>query len=426
MPRKIEHALSSRKVQTAGPGRHCDGGGLYLQVTTTKDGEGVSRSWIFRYRINGKLRDMGLGCLSTVGLSEARERSRALRLKRLDGIDPIDERRDERARAQSERLRLMTFEQVKLQFFKPDEGTTTRHIVQRQAQIDKYATPILGKMLIRDIDVPHISKVLDPIWYEIPELANRLRRRIENILDFAKVKGYRTGDNPARWEGHLDHVYESRSDAQRAKRQRTGREEHHAALPYIDIPIFMKELREKSGSSARALEFCILTAMRTSEVRKAAWQEIDFDEKVWTAPAKHMKMKKEHRVPLSDRAMVILREMYAIRQNDLIFPGDAEDGLLSDMTILTRLRTIRKEATTHGFRSSFKDWAAETTDFPNYVSEMALAHKVADGTEEAYRRGDLFKKRKLLMAAWDRYCTSPAPEGNVVSIVKKKSLKNVI
>ena len=419
MPKKLEHSLSARKVQTAGPGRHCDGGGLYLQVIKSRDDEGLNRSWIFRYRVNGRLRDMGLGPLSTVGLSEARERARELRLKRLDGIDPIDERHGERLRAQSERARLMTFEQVKLQFFKPDEGTTTRHIVQRQAQIDKYAIPILGKMLVRDIDVPHISKVLDPIWYEIPELANRLRRRIENILDFAKVKGYRSGDNPARWEGHLDHIYKSRSEAQQAKRERTGRDEHHAALPYAEVPIFMKELREKSGSSARALEFCILTAMRTSEVRKAAWDEIDFDEKVWSIPGPRMKMRKPHRVPLSDRAMIIVREMYAIRQNDLVFPGDAEDGLLSDMTILTRLRTIRKEATTHGFRSSFKDWAAETTNFPNIVSEKALAHKVADATEAAYRRGELFKKRKLLMAAWDRYCMSPLPEGNVVSIRRK-------
>jgi len=280
--------------------------------------------------------------------------------------------------------------------------------------------------LVRDIDTPHISKVLDPIWYDIPELANRLRRRVENILDFAKVKGYRTGDNPARWEGHLDHIYKSKSEAQQAKRERTGRDEHHAALPYIEIPIFMKQLREKSGSSARALEFCILTAMRTSEVRKAAWQEIDFEEKVWSIPGPRMKMRKPHRVPLSDRAMTILRQMAEIRQNDLIFPGDAEDGLLSDMTILTRLRTIRKEATTHGFRSSFKDWAAETTDYPNIVSEMALAHKVGDATEAAYRRGELFNKRKLLMAAWDKYCTSPPPEGKVVSIAKKQSLKNVI
>jgi integrase len=423
MPKKLEHALSPRKVQTAGPGRHCDGGGLYLQVIKkSRDDEGrtrYNRSWVFRYRLNGRLREMGLGPLSTLSLSEARERARTMRMKRLDGIDPIDERRDERQRVQSERAKLMTFEQVKLQFFKPDEGTTTRHIVQRQKQIDKYATPILGKMLVRDIDTPHISKVLDPIWYKIPELANRLRRRIENILDFAKVKGYRTGDNPARWEGHLDHIYKSRSEAQQAKRERAGRSEHHAALPFAEVPNFMKQLREKSGSSARALEFCILTAMRTSEIRKAAWEEIDFDAKVWSIPGPRMKMKRPHRVPLCDRAMVILREMQAIRQNDLVFSGDGEDGLLSHMTILTRLRTIRGDVTTHGFRSSFKDWAAETTNFPNIMSEMALAHKIADGTEAAYRRGELLEKRKLLMQAWDKFCTSPPPEGKVVSIAKK-------
>jgi integrase len=335
MPRKIEHSLSSRKVQTAGPGRHCDGGGLYLQVTKTKDGEGVNRSWLFRYRVNGKLRDMGLGPLSTITLSEARERARTMRMKRLDGTDPIDERRV--ARLKSENGKLLTFDQAMTAYFAEHDGVSFRGQKQRRQNVVAYAGAKIGKVPLRDIETSHVTQVLDPIWREKPELASRLRGRIEAILDWAKVRGHRNGENPARWKGHLSNVYPAPSKAQRAKRERTGRAEHHPALPYVDLPVFMIELRGHNGPSAWALEFTILTAARTGEVLKAAWSEIDMNAKVWTIPATRMKMKKEHRVPLSDRALALLRDMalrfrFPVRHGRpaIVQHGTADAGLSNE------------------------------------------------------------------------------------------------
>jgi len=274
----------------------------------------------------------------------------------------------------------------------------------------------IGKVPLRDIDTSHVTGVLDPIWKEKPELASRLRGRIEAILNWGKVRGHRTGENPARWKGHLDHIYPTRATAQRAKRERTGRSEHHPALPYAELPAFMVALRERTGSSAWALEFAILTSARTTEVLKATWSEIDMDGKVWTIPATRMKMKKEHRVPLCDRAMTILRQMAEIRRSDFVFPNDKGDGAMSNMSLLMLLRRMHKQITVHGFRSTFRDWCAEQTHFPREVCEQALAHSLPDATEAAYRRSDMLNKRRLLMAAWDKYCSRPPSKGTVTPI----------
>jgi integrase len=416
MPRKVERALSPRRAQTAEPGRHCDGGGLYLQVSRAKDGEALNRSWVFRYRLNGRLREMGLGPLSTVRLSEARERARAIRTKRLDGIDPIDERRAARLRPEA---KLVTFDQAMQGYFAEHEGVTWKNSNQRRRQFLTHVSAKIGKVPLRDIDTTHITSVLDPIWKDKPELASRLRGRIEAILDWGKVRGHRSGENPARWKAHLDHIYPARAKAQRAKRERTGRAEHHPALPYVKLPAFMVALRERTGSSAWALEFAILTAARTNEVLKATWSEIDMDAKVWTVPANRMKMKREHRVPLCGRAMTILRQMAEIRRGDFVFPNDAGDGAMSDMALLMLLRRMHKQVTVHGFRSTFRDWCAEQTNFSREIAEQALAHSLPDATEAAYRRSDMLNKRKLLMAAWDRYCTMPPSKVTVVPIRRK-------
>jgi integrase len=356
---------------------------------------------------------MGLGPLSTISLSEARERARVMRTKRLDGIDPIDERYVARLRPAN---KLLTFDQAMAGYFAEHEGVTWKNSNQRRRQFLIHVSAKIGKIPLRDIDTSHVTGVLDPIWKEKPELASRLRGRIEAILDWGKVRGHRAGENPARWKGHLDHVYPARAKAQQAKRERTGRAEHHPALPYVELPAFMVALRERTGYSAWALEFAILTAVRTTEVLKATWSEIDMNGKVWTIPAARMKMKKEHRVPLSDTAMTILRDMAKIRRSDYVFPNDKGDGAMSNMSLLMLLRRMHKEVTVHGFRSTFRDWCAEQTNFPREVAEQALAHSLPDATEAAYRRSDMLNKRRLLMAAWDRYCTMPPPEGAVLPI----------
>jgi integrase len=338
-----------------------------------------------------------------------------MRRKRLDGIDPIDERRAERSKVHG---KLQTFDEAMVAYLAKHETVTEK---QRRNPLSAYATPMIGKVPLRDIDTAHVTSILDPIWKEKPELASRIRGRIEAILDWAKVRGHRKGENPARWRGHLDHVYQSVAKAKRAKREKFGLAEHRAALPYVDLPALLIELRKKSGSAAGALEFLILTAARTGEVIKATWSEIDIDAKVWVVPASRMKAGKEHRVPLCGRALIILNEMAETRRGDFVFPNYAGDGSLSSMTLWTLLRTIHEVATVHGFRSSFRDWCAEMTNIPREVAEQALAHSLPDATEAAYRRSDMLNKRRLLMHAWDRYCTIPPSKSKVTPIRRKAS-----
>ncbi len=398
MPIKLDRALSPLKVKNAKPGMYADGGSLYLQVTASKDGLRFNRSWIFRYRVNGRLRDMGLGSVDTLSLSEARERAREQRKQRLDGIDPIDARRALVAPA----VNLMTFDEAAAEVIKSKEDTWTNaiHAGQWRDTLKTYCTPIVGSKPVRDITTADVTKILDSMWKEMPETANRVRGRIEAILDWAKVRGLRDGENPARWRGHLDHIYPAVTAAKAAKRARTGSNEHHAALPYESIGKFMAALRATEGADARGLEFAILTAARTNEVLGARWSEIDQAEKVWVVPASRMKAGKEHRVPLSDRALAIVKA--ANRNGEYVFgDGDRQLPRVTFARVLARMG--HDDVTPHGFRSTFRDWAGNVSSFPRELIETALAHAIGDKAEQAYRRRDALEKRRKLMDAWAAY-----------------------
>jgi integrase len=411
MPIKLERQLSPLKVKNAKTGMYADGGCLYLQVTPTKDGKRFNRSWIFRYRVAGRLRDMGLGSVDTLSLAEARERAREQRKQRLDGIDPIDARRALVAPA----VNLMTFDQAAAELIKSkeDHWTSAVHAAQWRDTLKTFCSPFIGTKPVRDIGTADVTKILDAIWKDKPETANRLRGRIEAVLDAAKVRGHRTGENPARWRGHLDHVYPKVAKAKEAKRARTGADAHHAALPYEQIGPLMATLRAQKGADARALEFCILTAARTGEVLGARWSEIDQTAKTWTIPASRMKGGKEHRVPLSDRAIAIVKA--ANRGGEYVF-GDGE----LQLPRLAFPRVLRKmghgDVTPHGFRSTFRDWCAEATNFPREIAEAALAHALRDKSEAAYRRSDLFEKRRKMMDAWAAYASRTASTGKILEM----------
>jgi integrase len=378
------------------PGRYGDGHGLYLQVLSP-----ANRSWLFRYERNGRgERWMGLGPLHTIDLTEARERARKARQQLLDGIDPLDARAAERTQRVLEAARTITFEKAAQSYFDAHERKwrNAKHRAQYLSSLKTYAFPKIGSLPVAAIDVSLVLKVIEPIWQEKTETANRVRGRIESVLDWATVRGYRAGDNPARWKGYIENVLPSRSAIQKPI--------HHAALAFDDLPEFMVALRQRDGVAARALEFTILTAARTGEAIGATWKEIDLTEKVWTVPAGRIKGGREHRVPLSDRVREILGELPREKNNPFVFIGPRKDGL-SNMAIASVLsRMDRGDITVHGFRSTFRDWAAERTNYPNHVVEMALAHVVGDKVEAAYRRGDLFAKRVRLMADWARFCTT--------------------
>ena len=380
------------------PRYYGDGGGLWLQVT-----KAGAKSWVFRFTLRDRSREMGLGPLHTVSLADARDA--ALQCRRLlrEGIDPIEDRRDKRAAALLDAARAMTFNSCAEAYIEAHEAgwRSAKHAGQWRATLKTYAGPVLGELAVQSIDVGLVMKVLEPIWVEKTETASRLRGRIEGVLDWATVRGYRRGENPARWRGHLDSLLPSRAKVRRVK--------HHAALPYAEIGAFMRELRTQNGFAATALEFAILTATRTSETIGATWDEIDLAAGVWTIPATRIKAGSEHRVPLSVPALDILKRMNKTRLGDNVFPGGKHGKPLSNMALLkVKERMGRADLTVHGFRSTFRDWAAEQTNFPREVAEKSLAHAIGDRVEAAYRRGDLFQKRKRLMDEWSRFCDSPA------------------
>ncbi len=400
------------------PGRYREGTipGLCLQITDT----GV-KSWLLRFERFGRERWHGLGPLHTVDLADARERARKARLLLLDGHDPIEARRAERAAAALEAAKQITFRQAAEKY---DEQNNNRWKNRKAAAqflstLGDYAFPKIGALSVADVDTGQVLRVLEQqhakypnkrLWDAIPETASRLRGRMENVLDWATARGYRTGDNPARWKGHLANVLPPREQIARA--------ENYEALPWAEVPQFLAALQRRDAIAARALEFTILTAARTGEVIGATWDEIDLDGEVWTVPPGRMKAGNEHRVPLSDRALEILRALPRGEGNKHGFVGPAQGKGLSNMAMLTLLRRMgRDDITVHGFRSSFRDWAAERTTFPNFVAEMALAH-VVKGVEGAYRRGDLLEKRRKLMDAWAGFCTTaPKAEGsNIVAL----------
>jgi integrase len=394
-----EHRLARLKE----PGRYRDEKNLFLQITAA----GV-RSWLFRYERDGKTRWMGLGPLHTIPLKEARERAREARRQLLDGIDPLEARKAERAKRALEAARVLTFEEAAVQWFGTHEGKwkNAKHRAQVRSDLERLAFPKIGRLSVAEIDVGQVLRAVEPIWKKTPETASRLRGRIENILDWATVRGYRSGDNPARWKGHLDQVLPSRSQI--------AKPNHHAALPFAELPGFWAALAEREGSAARALEFTILTAARTGETIGAKWSEIDFENATWTIPAGRIKAGREHRVPLSDTALAILRALPCEDNNPHVFVGPTKGSGLSNMAMSVLLRRMgRTNITVHGFRSTFRDWAAERTAYPNHVVEMALAHAIGDKVEKAYRRGELLDKRRKMMDAWTKFATSAPTQAEV-------------
>jgi integrase len=386
------------------PGRYGDGGGLLLQVS-----KWGTKAWLFRYERNGRERQMGLGPLHTISLAEARELATEKRKLLLRGLDPIDERNTERTARRLEVAKAMTFDQCAAAYI-ADNKVAWRNPKHRQQWVNtlkSYVTPVMGALPVQAIDTALVTKVLQPIWTAKPETASRVRGRIETVLNWAKAHGFRDGDNPARWKGHLDSLLPARSKVQAVR--------HHPALPYADLPTFMAELRARNGISALALEWTILTCVRTGETVGARWSEVDHES--WTVPAARMKGGRDHRVPLCDRALQILEAVPREAGSDFIFPGGRAKAPISNMAMLELLRGMRPGLTVHGFRSTFRDWAAEKTNYQNHVVEMALAHVVGDKVEAAYRRGDLFEKRRRLMNDWAKFCSQPVRQAaNVVEL----------
>ena len=395
-----ENKLTALAVKTiAKPGLHGDGCGLYLQVSSFH-----TKSWLFRYMRDGVARKMGLGPVHTVSLALARKRAAEARLLVLDGHDPIDSRREARAAERVQAVKSLTFRDCAEKYVASNEAgwKSVKHREQWRSTLSTYAYPVFGDYPVPAIDTGLVLKVLEPIWVTKTETASRLRGRIETILNWATVREYRTGENPARWRGHLQNALARRSLASKVK--------HHDAMPYVDIPSFMTDLTERPGVSARALEFTILTAVRTSEAIGAEWSEIDLTASIWTIPGVRMKAGKVHRVPLCDRTLAILEGIPRYGET-YVFPGAKIGKPLSNMAMLQLMRAMRGQgATVHGFRSTFRDWAAERTAHADHVVEMALAHSIGNKVEASYRRGDLFEKRTRLMSDWSMYCAALSAE----------------
>lgn len=407
MPKKARELgpLDVRRI--VAPGLHAVGGvaGLHLQVLASG-----GKSWLLRIVIGGKRREVGLGGFPDVPLALAREKAREVRETVQQGRDPIAERAAARSALAAQRGAEITFDECAEKFIaaKSAEWRSAKHAAQWTATLTTYASPVLGTMQVRDIELAHIVKVLekDDFWTAKTETASRVRGRIESVLDWATVRGYRKGENPARWKGHLDKVLPAP--------KKVAKVEHHAALPVDEIGAFMRDLRQREGIAARALEVLILTATRSGELRGMTWAEVNLDEAVWIVPAARMKAKREHRVPLSVRVIEVLRGLPVVA-GGLVFPGMREGSPLSDMTLTAVLRRMgRGDLTAHGFRSTFRDWAAERTNYPRDVAEMALAHTIGDKVEAAYRRGDLFDKRTRMMEDWARFCDTVQVAGDVL------------
>jgi integrase len=414
MPRKAIGLTARQVAAITAPGLHPVGGavGLYLQVTSD-----AGRSWVYRYQLNGERHDMGLGPLDAIGLAEARQRAVDARRMVLAGTDPIEARRIERATMALSAATAMTFKQCAEAYITAHQAGWKNpvHAKQWPSTLATYVYPVFGALPVQAVDVGLVMKVIEPIWSTKPETASRVRGRIESILDWATSRSYRRGENPARWRGHLENLLPNASKVRRVV--------HHAALPYSDIAAFMAELRQQEGVAASALEFAILSAARTGEVLGARWPEINLAGRIWTIPAERMKAGKEHRVPLSDAAVVVVEAMTAIRSSEYVFPGASAGRPLSNMVFLMLLRRMgRGDLTAHGFRSTFSDWCAEQTNFPSEVREMALAHAVGDKVEAAYRRGDLFQKRRQLADAWGRFCAD-GTDASLVVINGRQALR---
>jgi integrase len=391
--------LTARKVKTAKPGKYSDGGNLYLIVSETG-----ARKWVLRFTWRGRAKEMGLGSAANVPLADAREKAASACRQIAQGLNPIEERKRDGG--------IPTFGEM------ADDVRETlsagfrneKHRAQWKSTLETYAAPLRAKP-VDTIATDDVLAILKPIWTTKAETASRIRGRIEKVLDAAKAKGHRDGENPARWRGHLDHLLPRPSKLTRG---------HHAAMPYERVAAFVAQLRERQATAALALEFCILTAARSGEVLGARWSEIDMDKKVWTVPATRMKAGREHRVPLSGRALAVVEQLAEAKQGDFVFAGQSRGKPLSNMAMDMVLRRMKVEnVTVHGFRSSFRDWAGNVSSFPREVVETALAHVIGDKAEQAYRRSDALEKRRKLMEAWAQYCEPR--QANVVRLGQAKS-----
>lgn len=398
MPKKLSNVLTPLAVKNAKPGRHADGGGLHLLVK-----DSGARSWVYRFMLGGKSRDVGLGAagLGGISLAAARDARDALRIKVKAGTDPLEERQrraaDAIAEAQMAKVAGITFRSVSEIYMESnwESWRNDKHRHQWKSTMATYVYPVIGDLPVAEVSTNHVLQILEPIWRSKAETASRVRGRIETILDAAKARGYREGENPARWRGHIAQILPARARLTRG---------HHKAMPYENIPTFFAALHQREAIAALALEFTILTAARTGEVIGAKWDEIDLAKAVWTIPANRMKAGKEHRIPLPLRAVEILKSTHELRKEGL-FPT-VKGGALSGMAMAMLLRRIGVDVTVHGFRSSFRDWCAECTGYAHEVAEMALAHTIDNKVERAYRRGDLFDKRRRLMDDWAAYCVT--------------------
>lgn len=427
MARKAKEMSALEVSRLKEKGLHFVGGvpGLILQITGPD-----AKSWVLRAMVGGKRRDIGLGGFPAVTLAGAKDGARVIRGKIAAGIDPVEERQAARSALAASRASVLSFQEAAEKFIAANEAgwRNPKHRAQWTSTLTTYAYPTLGKLRVSDIETQHIVGILEPLWTTKTETASRVRGRIEAVLDYAKVRGYRQGENPARWKGHLDRILPGRAKVQKVK--------HHSALDYLVVGSFMSALKDVDGLGARALEFAIFTACRSGEIRGATWAEIDEKEGVWTIPADRMKADKEHRVPLSPAAIELLTTLPRIADTNLVFPS-TKNTELSDMTLTSVIRRMDevsikadgngwkdstgKVITAHGFRSTFRDWAGETTGYPREVIEHALAHQLKDKAEAAYARGTLFEKRRRLMADWAKYCTNTVTVADVTPFSAKEA-----
>jgi integrase len=415
MPRRAQGLTAAQVEKGTKPGRYGDGAGLYLLVRSRE-----AKFWLFRYTRRGKMHEMGLGPAkgrAAKSLAQARAQARQLHTVVREGRDPLAERAAEKAKAQADdakaKAATMTFGEVADLYIAAHEAAwrSPKHHQQWSNTLRDYVLPAIGELPVGSVDTGAVMKIIEPLWREKTETASRLRGRIEAVINYAAARGWREREtNPARWRGHLDQMLPKRSKVQRV--------EHHAALPWREIGAFMQRLRQNSGISARCLEFLILTAGRSGEVRGARWDEIDLTQRVWTIPAQRMKAEHAHRVPLSGSAMDVLRTLAQFGTDGFVFPGLKTAAALSDRALTKAVHDAGGEgASVHGFRSTFRDWAAEaTTTYPRELAEAALAHTLKDKTEAAYQRGDLLAKRAQLMAAWGEFCARPMIAGDVVPL----------
>jgi integrase len=400
----MRERLTAKQVENAKPGRHGDGGGLWLEVSTSG-----ARHWTLRYQINGRARWMGLGSAEVLTLAHARDRARLARLPLLDGIDPLEARQAQRAEQRRAQAATITFrEAAKAVIESRESDWSAEHARQWRASIAEVDS-ILGSLPVAAIDTALVLRAVEPIWRRAQTTGDRTRQRIEVVLDWATARGARSGDNPARWNGHLQHLLKDSHKVQ-----------HHEAMPYTAVPGFMGELRARPGAAARALEFLVLCASRSGEVLGARWTEIDIDQKTWTIPAARMKADKDHTVPLAPAALKILAGQS--RSFEFVFAAPRSGRAMERHALADVMKAMGRRETAHGFRSSFSDWAADNTAFPQEVREQALAHAIPNKVEAAYRRGALLEKRRRLMADWATFCAAPAvPVGDVVPLHKRQA-----